>query len=152
MNDDLRALYQEVVFDHYRHPRNRRRPADAGLSAEGFNPLCGDRVRVYLTLDADGAIADAAFDGVGCAISTASASLMTEQLKGKTPRQALVLAEAFLSMLGAREAAGQAPGLGKLGVLAGVRAFPVRIKCATLAWHALRAALEGRREPVSSEE
>lgn len=151
MNDDLRGLYQEVIFDHYRHPRNFRRPAGADRRAEGFNPLCGDRVAVYLTLDEHGVIVDAAFDGAGCAISTASASLMTEQLKGQTARQALALEQRFHAMLTGTADAAPGPGLGKLAVLAGVRAFPARIKCATLAWHALRAALEGRREPVSTE-
>lgn len=152
MNDDLRVLYQEVIFDHYRHPRNFHALAGANRGARGVNPLCGDRILLRLTLDAHDVIAEAAFQGAGCAISTACASLMTEQIKGKTAQQALRMAGAFHAMLTEQQATPQ-PALGKLGVLAGVRAFPSRIKCATLAWHALRAALEGEGEPgvVSTE-
>ena len=121
---DLRELYQDVILDHYRRPRNNRPLADANRRAEGFNPLCGDRLKLYVRVK-DGVIEEVSFEGSGCAISTASASLLTESIKGKTEREA----EALVA------------GLGKLEALAGVREFPARVKCATLAWHTLRAAL-----------
>ena len=146
---DLRNLYQEVVVDHSRSPRNFGRLAAANRSAEGFNPLCGDRLTLYLRIS-DGVIEDASFDGSGCAISTASASLMTEALKGKTEAQARALFSAFQALVTAepRRAGVQ---LGKLEVLAGVREFPARVKCATLAWHTMQAALENSARSVSTE-
>lgn len=148
---DLRDLYQEVIVDHYRRPRNFGRLAEANHHAEGVNPLCGDRLTLYLKLR-DGVIEDASFEGSGCAISTASASLMTEALKGKTPAQAHGLFEAFRALVvtGAPGEAAASP-LGKLEVLGGVREFPARVKCATLAWHTLEAALQNRSEPVTTE-
>jgi nitrogen fixation NifU-like protein len=145
---DLKALYQEVIIDHNRHPRNCHKLADADRVADGFNPLCGDRLTVYLKLR-DGVIADAAFQGEGCAISVASASLMTEHLKGKTESEAREIVERFRA-LGRGEEEADA-GLDKLVVLAGVKEFPARVKCATLAWHTLTAALKDRREPVTTE-
>ena len=146
---DLRDLYQEVILDHYRKPRNFRSLADANRKAEGFNPLCGDRLTLYVKLK-DGVIADATFEGSGCAISTASASLLTESIKGKTEHEAEMLFQSFRDVV---TGSGETPNtdLGKLDVLAGVREFPVRVKCATLAWHTLRAALAKQTEPVSTE-
>jgi nitrogen fixation NifU-like protein len=146
---DLRDLYQEVVIDHGRRPRNHGPLASASHRAEGFNPLCGDRLTLYLRV-VDGVIEAASFDGAGCAISTASASLMTEALKGKTVEQAEALIAGFHSLVTGEDAA--AARLGKLEVLAGVREFPARVKCATLAWHTLRAALRGEAAPVGTED
>jgi nitrogen fixation NifU-like protein len=145
---DLRDLYQEVIVDHGRRPRNFGPLPGADHQAEGFNPLCGDRVNLQLRL-ADGIIADARFEGAGCAIATASASLMTEAIKGLAPALAEELMEDFHAMILGDGAV--AARLGKLEVLAGVREFPARIKCATLAWHTLRAALDGKAQPVSTE-
>lgn len=147
MNADLRELYQEVIVDHGRRPRNFGPLPGASHQAEGYNPLCGDRLTLRLKL-AGGVIEDARFEGVGCAISTASASLMTEALKGLAAAQAEALFSAFHAML---TGDGPVAGLGKLETLAGVREFPTRIKCATLAWHTLRAALHADRQPVSTE-
>ena len=146
---DLRDLYQEVILDHYRKPRNFRSLADANRKAEGFNPLCGDRLTLYVKLK-DGVIADATFEGSGCAISTASASLLTESIKGKTEREAERLFQGFHDVVTGGVATPDVD-LGKLEVLVGVREFPVRVKCATLAWHTLRAALAGQTEPISTE-
>jgi nitrogen fixation NifU-like protein len=146
---DLRNLYQEVVVDHSRSPRNFGRLAAANRSAEGFNPLCGDRLTLYLRIS-DGVIEDASFDGSGCAISTASASLMTEALKGKTEAQARALFSAFHALVTAEPERAGVP-MGKLEVLAGVREFPARVKCATLAWHTMQAALQNSARPVSTE-
>lgn len=144
----LRELYQEVILDHNKRPRNFRVIDPSTHQADGHNPLCGDRVTVYLTI-ADGVIQDVAFQGSGCAISTASASLMTEALKGKPVTAVEPLFEAFHdTVTGAIEAPAE---LGKLAILAGVRDYPSRVKCATLAWHALRAALEHQAQPVSTE-
>ena len=145
---DLREIYQEVIFDHYRTPRNCRALAGADHKAEGYNPLCGDKVVVYLKID-DGVIRDASFEGVGCAISTAAASLMTEALKEKRVGDVQTLFERFHDMVPGGPGVPQA--LGKLEVLAGVREFPSRVKCATLAWHTVLAALKDQREPVSTE-
>lgn len=154
MFDDLRDLYQEVILDHGRHPRNHRRPPDANRQARGNNPLCGDKITVYLKVNDDGVIEDAAFEGQGCAISTASASMMTEMVRGKTVAQAEALFESFHAMCtggnGAAVADEIADEFDKLQVLAGVRQFPVRVKCATLAWHTLTAAIAGGGE-VSTE-
>ena len=149
---DLRDLYQEVIIDHNRRPRNAGRLAQANHRAEGFNPLCGDRLTLYLRV-AGGVIEAASFEGAGCAISTASASLMTEALKGKTPEQAEALIAGFHALVTGQGSQGEAPApLGKLEVLAGVREFPARVKCATLAWHTLRAALHDQAEPVNTEQ
>ena len=149
---DLRDLYQEVIIDHNRRPRNAGRLAQANHRAEGFNPLCGDRLTLYLRV-AGGVIEAASFEGAGCAISTASASLMTEALKGKTPEQAEALIAGFHALVTGQGGQGEAPApLGKLEVLAGVREFPARVKCATLAWHTLRAALHDQAEPVNTEQ
>lgn len=146
---DLRELYQEVIVDHGRRPRNFGSLAEANRHAEGVNPLCGDRLTLALKV-VDGVIQEACFQGAGCAISTASASLMTEALKGKTEAEAEALFSSFHSLvIGADEDA--ANSLGKLALLAGVREFPARIKCATLAWHALKAALHGEGQPVTTE-
>jgi nitrogen fixation protein NifU and related proteins len=137
MTADLRALYRDVILDHSRHPRNFRR-LEAGRRAEGVNPLCGDRLTVYVRID-NGIIRDASFEGLGCAIAIASASLMTESVKGKTVAEADALFERVRGMV---TASPEAPvdDLGALSTLAGVRLFPVRVKCATLSWHALHAA------------
>jgi len=149
METDLRELYQEVILDHNRHPRNRRRLDDPQRTAEGHNPLCGDNVTVYLNMQGD-IVADVAFEGHGCAISTASASLMTEAVKGKTLVEAEKIFREFQSMVTETGEASAYPELGDLEVLAGVREYPVRIKCATLPWHTLHAALQGGGE-VSTE-
>lgn len=148
MSADLQELYQEMILDHNRRPRNFRAIQD-GRYAEGYNPLCGDRITVYLRLHND-VIEDVSFQGSGCAISKASASLMTESVKGKTLAEAEGLLERFHQMITAPP---EAPpdNLGKLTVLAGVRQFPVRVKCASLAWHTLRAAAEARQQVVSTE-
>jgi len=154
MLDDLRDLYQEVILDHGKRPRNFRHPDDANKLAHGQNPMCGDTLVVYLTVDDAGTITDCAFKGKGCAISTASASMMTELLKGKTVDEAERLFEAFHKLCTSDDppsAEGVAEeDLDRLQVLSGVRTFPVRVKCATLAWHTMHAALEGREE-VSTE-
>lgn len=150
MLENLRELYQEVVFDHNRNPRNFRALEDADRKIEGFNPLCGDRITLYLKLDGK-RIADIGFQGQGCAISTASASLMTEIVKGKTLAEAEKLFETFHKIVTGQEDDLKLKELGKLAVLAGVRQYPSRIKCATLPWHSLEAAIKGEAEPVSTE-
>ncbi|HEY5701246.1 MAG TPA: SUF system NifU family Fe-S cluster assembly protein [Gammaproteobacteria bacterium] len=150
---DLRSLYEEVILDHNRNPRNfNRRPEGTSHSAEGHNPLCGDHVSVHLRMDGE-VIADVTFEGDGCAISTASASLMTEALKGKSEDDAKKL---FESIHDALMTEGEDPpdtvsALGKLAVLLGVKEYPMRVKCATLPWHTLQAALKKSGEPVSTE-
>jgi len=147
---ELTDLYQEVILDHNRRPRNFRVIAAASRRQEGYNPLCGDRLTVYVSLDGD-RISDVAFQGSGCAISKASASLMTEALKGKTIAEARALFERFHEMVTSSPDA-EAPDLGKLSVLSGVREFPTRIKCASLAWHTLKAAVsDAAAGPVSTE-
>jgi nitrogen fixation NifU-like protein len=145
---ELRDLYQEVILEHSRHPRNYRALQAANHKAEGFNPLCGDRFTVYADVK-DGAIQDLSFEGSGCAISKASASMMTQSLKGKSTAEAEELFTRFHDLVTGRGGSGDA--LGKLAVFAGVSEFPLRVKCATLAWHALRAALRGEQEAVSTE-
>ncbi|HET6201568.1 MAG TPA: SUF system NifU family Fe-S cluster assembly protein [Planctomycetota bacterium] len=147
---ELTDLYQEALLDHYRAPRNFRRLAGSIRRAEGFNPLCGDRVAVYVDLDG-GRVKDASFQGSGCAISTASASILTENVKGKTREEIASLFDRFHALVTSEPGAEVSPDLGKLAVFAGVREFPVRVKCATLAWHTLRAALDGKEETVSTE-
>lgn len=146
---DLRELYQEVILDHGKRPRNFGKPDAFDRSADGHNPLCGDRMTIYLTLDGD-TVTDVRFDGAGCAISTASASMMTQMLKGKKREEVETLFAAFREMV-TGDGTVDEEGLGKLAIFAGVRDFPVRIKCATLAWHTIRAALAGGHEPVSTE-
>jgi len=146
---DLRDLYQEVILDHNRHPRNFGMLEGANRVAEGHNPLCGDRVRVYLQIEED-RIRGIAFRGSGCAISTASASLMTEALKGKTVEEARAMFHGFHDLV-TTGGEGDADRLGKLAVFSGVREFPIRVKCATLAWHAAQAALDQQDHPVSTE-
>ena len=147
---ELRELYQEVILDHNRKPRNFGRLDGANRTAEGYNPLCGDQVRVYLDIEA-GVIRDIRFEGSGCAISKAAASMMTASLKGKSVGEADQLFGRFHAMLTAAGNGGDAAELGKLAVFSGVCEFPSRIKCATLPWHTVRAALAGKDEPVSTE-
>jgi len=149
---DLRELYQEVILDHSRQPRNFRRPDQANREAKGDNPLCGDKVTVFLTME-DGQVIDVGFQGRGCAISMASASLMSEIVKGKSEAEARALFERFHDEMTGRSAChGAAAGeLDKLTVLSGVREYPMRVKCATLSWHTLMAALNNVREGVSTE-
>lgn len=150
---DLRDLYQELIIDHSRRPRNFGALARHNHRAEGFNPLCGDKLTLYLKVS-DGIIEEASFEGSGCAISTASASLMTEALKGKSTAQAEALFAGFQALVtGAAPLPGASDAipLGKLNVLAGVQEFPARIKCATLAWHTLHAALRDQAGPASTE-
>ncbi len=151
---DVRDLYQEVILDHSKHPQNFHKPDGANRTAEGFNPLCGDTVNVHVKLDAD-VIADIGFEGSGCAISKASASLMTVGVKGKTKAQAGMLFDSFHAMITKEPNTALDPALlgslGKLAVFSGVREYPARIKCATLAWHTLKAALEGKEITVSTE-
>ena len=144
---DLADLYQEIIIDHSKRPRNFGPVPDASAKAEGFNPLCGDRVTIQLKLEND-VITNVGFQGSGCAISTASASLLTETLKGKTRLEAERLFERFHELLTGEATPDQ---LGKLAVFSGVREYPVRVKCATLAWHTLRAALRQSDGQVSTE-
>jgi len=147
---DLRDLYQEVILEHSKAPRNFRELAGANQHAEGYNPLCGDHFTVYLNLEGD-SIRDITFQGSGCAISKASASMMTQALKGKSKADAQKLFETFHKLVTTGETNGDRPELGKLAVFSGVSEFPVRVKCATLAWHTLQAALEGKQDPISTE-
>ena len=145
---DLRDLYQEVILEHSKAPRNYRESPTANRKAEGFNPLCGDRFTVYLTLDGE-SIRDVSFQGSGCAISKASASMMTQSVKGRSVAEAAKLFESFHRLVtGLGHANGDAE-LGKLTVFSGVSQFPARVKCATLAWHTLEAALEGKQETTT---
>ncbi|MGH7392895.1 MAG: Fe-S cluster assembly sulfur transfer protein SufU [Candidatus Rokuibacteriota bacterium] len=144
---DLRELYQQVILDHHRKPRNFRKIAGANRTAEGYNPLCGDRLTLELTVE-DGVVKDAAFQGSGCAISRAAASMMTASVIGKREGEVDALFRRVHAMLTGANGAAE---VGKLAVFAGVREFPSRIKCATLAWHTLQAALGGAAEPVSTE-
>jgi len=144
----LTDLYQEVILDHNRRPRNFHPMADASHTAEGYNPLCGDRLMLYLKISG-GRIADVSFEGSGCAISKASASLMTDELKGRTVSEVQAIFERFHRMV-TTPPEQEVEDLGKLSALAGVREFPMRIKCASLAWHALKAAMA--RSPVSTTE
>jgi nitrogen fixation protein NifU and related proteins len=139
---DIRDLYQQVIFDHYRRPHNRHAVDHASHTAEGYNPLCGDRVKLALRVE-DGVVVEVGFDGEGCAIATASASMMTDLIKGKTLAEAEQLIQRFQGMVTSDREPAQRDkeGLGKTAVLAGVRAYPARVKCATLAWRTLSAAL-----------
>src|SRR6516164_8479301 len=152
---DLRELYQDIILDHGRHPRNFRKIEQPTHFAHGYNPLCGDRVTVYLTLDGD-RIADVSFQGRGCAISTAAASLMTEVLKGKTVAEARTLFGQFHARVTGGEPAEElseplAEEMDRLQPLTGVKAYPARVKCATLSWHALEAALKSPGATVKTE-
>ena len=149
MNAQLRSLYEQVILDHNRNPRNfQRRPAHATHEAHGFNPVCNDEFHVHLEV-ADGVIRDIGFEGAGCAISTASCSLMTEAVKGKRVDEAQKLFRGVHELLTRN---GAATDVGKLAILAGVRDHPLRVKCATLAWHVLNAALAGKAGTVSTED
>ncbi len=152
MLDDLRELYQEVILDHGKTPRNFRHPENANREAMGHNPLCGDRLVVYLSVDENDVVQDAAFLGNGCAISVASASMMTEIVQGKTKQQVEALFKRFHEMCTSDVDmdATDDEDVEKLMVLSGVRQFPVRVKCATLAWHTMEAALKGESE-ISTE-
>jgi nitrogen fixation protein NifU and related proteins len=148
MSADLQDLYQEVILDHNRRPRNFR-PIENGRKAEGYNPLCGDRLTVYLRVE-DGRIQDVSFEGTGCAISKAAASLMTDSVKGKTLAEAEELFTRFHEMI-TRPPDAAVEDMGKLSVFAGVRQFPVRVKCASLPWHTLHSAIAAHDEVVSTE-
>jgi nitrogen fixation NifU-like protein len=145
MVDDL---YQEIILDHSKRPRNCHAMQDANRKAEGYNPLCGDKLKLYVKIEND-VVTDASFEGSGCAISTASASLMTESLKGKSRDEAMKLLDRFHDLLTTDTPVSQ--DLGKLVVFCGVRDYPARVKCATLAWHTLKSALTGVVEPVTTE-
>ena len=147
---ELRDLYQEVILDHNKHPHNFGELADADRHADGFNPLCGDKLSVYVNLDGD-MITDVCFEGSGCAISKASASLMTDSVKGKTLVETRELFDRFLNLVTDGDVADDDEALGKLAVFAGVRDYPTRVKCASLAWHTLRAAVEDRHDVVTTE-
>jgi nitrogen fixation NifU-like protein len=147
----LNDLYQEIILDHSKKPRNCKPMACATAMAEGYNPLCGDKIKLFLDYE-NGVVRDISFQGSGCAISTASASLMTEMLKGKTKEQAEALLWKFHDLL-TKDQPPKPADLGKLAVFSGVREYPARVKCATLAWHTLKAALSGTTdEPVSTED
>ena len=148
---ELRELYQAVILDHNKRPRNFREPEGANRSADGFNPLCGDKITVYLELE-DDVVKDVGFSGSGCAISTASASLMTQSVKGKSVADAQRLFDSFHELVAGDPGAEADPEkLGKLAVFGGVREFPVRVKCATLAWHTFKSALDGTGEVAKTE-
>lgn len=146
---DLSELYQDVILDHSRRPRNLRKLEGANREARGYNPLCGDKFALYLKVE-NGRVVDASFEGAGCAISTASASIMTESIKGKTLAEAEALFESFHDLVTGKRNPGQVD-LGKLEVFSGVCDYPIRVKCATLVWHTLRSALNGAGEEVSTE-
>jgi len=144
----VQDLYQEVILDHSKRPRNCHPMEDANRKAEGYNPLCGDKLKLFLKMDGD-KVVDASFEGSGCAISTASASLMTETLKGKTREEAMELLDKFHELLTTDTPARE--DLGKLVVFCGVRDYPARVKCATLAWHTLKSALNGTEDTATTE-
>ena len=156
MLDELRELYQEVILDHGRNPRNQRHPDDANREAHGDNPICGDRIDVYLKITPNGLIEDAAFIGRGCAISQASASMMTEIVRGKSEAEAKAIFQSFHDMCTADDydpaahPEADAEAMERLEVMAGVHEFPMRVKCATLAWHTMNAAMTGSNN-VSTE-
>ena len=146
---DLAELYQELVLDHNSRPRNFRKTGTPNASAEGYNPLCGDRVTVYVQVE-NGAVKDIGFQGTGCAISRASASMMTESVKGKTVAEALALFDKFRDEV-TGEAGAEDEDLGDLEAFAGIKEYPSRVKCAVLGWHTLKAALESQVQRVSTE-
>jgi nitrogen fixation NifU-like protein len=147
---DLKDLYRDVIVDHNRNPRNFGKLEPADVHADGHNPLCGDRLSVYANLDGD-RIKDIKFEGSGCAISVSSASLLTEAVKGKTRADVQALFDTIHTLLTQHDASIDVTQLGKLAALGGVREFPARVKCASLCWHTLNAALESKPEPVSTE-
>ena len=148
---DLNELYQEVIIDHSMHPHNYHAMGDAQRKAEGYNPLCGDQVTIYLKLDGD-KIRDISFEGKGCAISKASASVMTEVVKDKTQAETQALFDTFHKLVkGEENPQANAETLGKLAAFSGVHEFPTRVKCAILAWHTLRSALDAKKDTVSTE-
>jgi nitrogen fixation NifU-like protein len=152
VNPELRDLYQEVIIEHSKRPRNYHALDAPATSAQGYNPLCGDQVKVYVTIGDDDRVADVSFEGSGCAISTASASVMTEALKGKTVEEVEAMFETFHDLVTSGEASDEElDELGKLAVFGGVSEFPTRVKCATLCWHTLRAALAGKEDPITTE-
>ena len=146
---ELRDLYQDIILEHSKHPRNYRTLEAANRTAEGYNPLCGDHFRIFLDVEGEH-IRDISFQGSGCAISKASASMMTQVVKGKRTEEAEELMEKFHHVATGKNGV-DSNELGKLAAFAGVSEFPVRVKCATLAWHALRAALQGEQHAVSTE-
>jgi nitrogen fixation NifU-like protein len=147
---DLQDLYQELILDHGRRPRNFGKLEDANKTAEGYNPLCGDKIRVYVRVG-DDVVEEIKFEGAGCAISTASASIMTDALKGKTRAESEQLFKAFHDLVTGQQPGPEPPELGKLAVFSGVSEFPTRVKCATLSWHTFRAALNEKGGVVSTE-
>ena len=148
---EFRELYQEVILDHGKNPRNFREAMAGELTAHGHNPLCGDKIQVHVEVENE-KIKSVAFHGSGCAISTASASMMTQALKGRTVQEAETMFQSFHNLItGTDEPEAALAGLGKLAVFSGVREFPVRVKCATLAWHTFKAALERSGQPASTE-
>jgi nitrogen fixation protein NifU and related proteins len=150
VSTDLGDLYQEVILEHSKAPRNFRRPESANRQAEGYNPLCGDRCTVYIDMDGD-AIKEIGFQGSGCAISRASASMMTQMVKGKSKAEAAKLFDQFHRLVTGKTQTANASDLGKMVVFGGVSKFPARVKCATLAWHTLQSALDGKQETASTE-
>jgi nitrogen fixation NifU-like protein len=149
--DDLRELYQQVILDHNKNPKNFGKLEHANRTAEGYNPLCGDRVNLYVQVEAD-RIKDISFTGSGCAISKASASVMTTELKGKTISEIDLLFQKFHALItGEARTEVEAAALGKLAIFAGVREFPMRVKCASLAWHTVMAAIKEGDKVVSTE-
>jgi nitrogen fixation NifU-like protein len=151
MNQELKELYQQVILDHNKSPRNFRKMENATQFAEGYNPLCGDHIDVFLLIE-NGIIKDVSFKGEGCAISKASASLMTQILKGKTREEAEILFEKFHDLVTGKLGNNTTiDELGKLAVFAGVQEFPVRVKCASLAWHTMMNALKGKQEKATTE-
>ena len=147
---DLRELYQQVILDHNKNPRNYKEMANATRRVEGYNPLCGDHYTVFLNLDGD-TIKEVSFTGAGCAISKASASVMSSTVKGKSKDEATRLFDTFHRLVTGDPSGLDAADLGRLAAFSGVSEFPARVKCATLAWHTLRTALEGNQESVSTE-
>ncbi len=149
--NDLDELYQSLILDHNRRPRNCHKLDGADRQADGYNPLCGDKITVYLNVE-NGVVQDVSFEGTGCAISTASASLMTDSIRGKTLTEAKALFEKFHGLVtGENTDTNDGPELGKLEAFSGVCRFPARVKCATLAWHTVKAALDGASETISTE-
>jgi nitrogen fixation protein NifU and related proteins len=148
---DLRELYQQVILDHHKRPRNNHRLENPNRTAVGHNPLCGDKLLLYLKVE-DGVVREVGFEGAGCAISTASASMMTDAVKGKTLDEVQALFGRFHDLVtGKISPDSDLSALGKLAVFSGVREYPVRVKCASLCWHTLRAALDQRQDPVATE-
>jgi nitrogen fixation NifU-like protein len=150
VTSELRELYQEVILDHSKRPRNKRELPDASGSSEGFNPLCGDEATVYVQVEGD-VVKDVSFEGRGCSISTASASMMTEAVKGKSRAEAEALFERFHALITSSPGEAEGSELGKLAAFSGVCEFPMRVKCASLPWHTLKAALDNKEKPVSTE-